>query len=434
MAKQQSWKIEAVLNNDIVGGNLGPGQDASLVRVFSEGLPAVASDAEIKRIRALGGENDSPSRELARYVADVGRSYSAGVKPMLIFRLDRFPARRRPLRFQSTGLYRGALHRIPRRFQPAASEYSHGKRHRLRRPGKICGLRICIARGTVERGNSGHAGFGSSTAGKRENSDQKPRQRFHFDVGSFAGSVSYEVVWRSTNAADWEYVQPVSGSARATLKVSKIMSYSVCARSMRRDIAVCQSRPSQKDKIKQVPRGQTISFSFPPFAGWVKRIIIACTAIYLIQAVMLRFAPDVVRLWQAQFVLIPSAVMHGKVWQLVTYSLLHVNFSHVFFNMLTLWFIGAYLESDWGPRRFIECYTFCVVGAALVTIAVCYSHFLGMDPGTPTAGASGGIFGLLMAFGILYADQEMYMFPLPFRIKGQIPGRHLGRCSYHRGI
>src|SRR5580692_7869524 len=90
MAKQQGWKIEAVLNNDIVGGNLGPGQDAGEVRVFSEGLPAVATEAEIKRVRGLGGENDSTSRELARYIADVGRSYDAGVKPLMIFRLDRF--------------------------------------------------------------------------------------------------------------------------------------------------------------------------------------------------------------------------------------------------------------------------------------------------------------------------------------------------------
>ncbi len=111
MAKQNGWKIEAVLNNDIVGGDLGPQQDASVVRVFSEGLPAAASEAEIRRIRALGGESDSTSRELARYIADVGRSYDAGVKPLLVFRLDR-------------GLRRGALHRIPRRLQPSASERS----------------------------------------------------------------------------------------------------------------------------------------------------------------------------------------------------------------------------------------------------------------------------------------------------------------------
>ena len=168
-----------------------------------------------------------------------------------------------------------------------------------------------------------------------------------------------------------------------------------------------------------MPRGQTISFSFPPFAGWVKRIIIACTAIYLFQAVMKVFAPYVFLFVQEELGLIPSAVMHGRVWQVVTYSLLHQTFGHLFFNMLTLWFIGAYLEGDWGHRRFIECYIFCVAGAALVTIAVAYTHFLGANPRTLTMGASGGIFGLLMAFGILYADQEMYLFPLPFRIKAK---------------
>ncbi len=166
-------------------------------------------------------------------------------------------------------------------------------------------------------------------------------------------------------------------------------------------------------------RGQTISFSFPPFAGWVKRIILTCTGIYLGQLVLDRLFNVPFRRTEDWFALVPVDVLHGEIWQLVTYSLAHANFSHVFFNMLTLWFIGAYLERDWGSRRFIECYTFCVVGAALVTIAVSYTHFLGMDPRTGTVGASGGIFGLLMAFGILYADQEMYLFPLPFRIKAK---------------
>src|ERR1700688_297846 len=169
-----------------------------------------------------------------------------------------------------------------------------------------------------------------------------------------------------------------------------------------------------------MPRGQTISFSFPPFAGWVKRIILTCTGIYLFQVIVNRFNHDLVLLMQEWLALIPSAVVQqGRVWQVVTYSLLHESFSHVFFNMLTLWFIGAYLERDWGSRRFIECYVFCVVGAALVTITVAYTHFLGMGPNSETIGASGGIFGLLMAFGIIYADQEMFLFPLPFRIKAK---------------
>src|SRR5581483_1720347 len=70
MAKQAGWNIEAVLNNDIVGGDKSPGQDMGVVRVFSEGIPTVADEKEIKLIRAVGGENDSRSRELARYVAE----------------------------------------------------------------------------------------------------------------------------------------------------------------------------------------------------------------------------------------------------------------------------------------------------------------------------------------------------------------------------
>jgi len=168
-----------------------------------------------------------------------------------------------------------------------------------------------------------------------------------------------------------------------------------------------------------MPRGGTISFSFPPFAGWVRRIILTCTGIFLVERVLDRvFAVDLNPIGEL-FALIPVFVMRGEIWQVVTYSLLHAGWSHLFFNMLTLWFIGAYLERDWGPRRFIECYTFCVVGAALVTIAVSYTHFLGMRPSTATVGASGGIFGLLMAFGILYANQEMFLFPLPFSIKAK---------------
>ncbi len=95
LAKHEGWQLEGVLNNDIVGGNTTPGdtlQDKSQVRVFSEGIPATATPDEIKRITALGLENDSPSRELARAIADVSRSYQLATPfhPVLIFRRDRY--------------------------------------------------------------------------------------------------------------------------------------------------------------------------------------------------------------------------------------------------------------------------------------------------------------------------------------------------------
>jgi Zn-dependent M28 family amino/carboxypeptidase len=90
MAKLEGWNITAALNNDIVGGNRGQGQDPSVVRVFSEGVPITATDTDLRLIRNLGGESDSISRQVARYIAEVGRTYDAGVKPLLVFRLDRY--------------------------------------------------------------------------------------------------------------------------------------------------------------------------------------------------------------------------------------------------------------------------------------------------------------------------------------------------------
>jgi hypothetical protein len=90
MAKSEGWNIEAALNNDIVGGDRSPQQDAAVVRVFSEGVPVAANEAELRIIRNLGGESDSSSRQVARYVAEVARTYTTAVRPMLVFRLDRY--------------------------------------------------------------------------------------------------------------------------------------------------------------------------------------------------------------------------------------------------------------------------------------------------------------------------------------------------------
>ena len=94
MAKEQGWQLEGVLNNDIVGGNKTPGdteQNSNWVRVFSEGIPAAATEADLNRIRSVGGENDSASRQLARYIDSVSETYDFGqFGPKLIFRRDRY--------------------------------------------------------------------------------------------------------------------------------------------------------------------------------------------------------------------------------------------------------------------------------------------------------------------------------------------------------
>jgi len=223
MAKQQGWKIEAVLNNDIVGGNLGPGQDASLVRVFSEGLPAAASDAEIKRVRMLGGESDSPSRELARYIADVGRSYDAGLKPLLIFRLDRFLRGGDHYAFNQQGF--AAV-----RFTEFREDFNH--QHQNVRKDDASGIEYGDLPKFVDFDYVAHvARLNAATLASLASAPAPPAnvkmQTKSLDNDTTLtwdpsfGSIAYEVVWRSTSAADWEYVQPISSGARATLKVSK---------------------------------------------------------------------------------------------------------------------------------------------------------------------------------------------------------------------
>lgn len=100
LAKDEGWQVEGVLNNDIVGGNTTPGdrlQNKSVVRVFSEGIPVTATPDQVKRLLFFGYDSDSPSRELARAIANVSSTYttysaakSAALKPILEFRADRF--------------------------------------------------------------------------------------------------------------------------------------------------------------------------------------------------------------------------------------------------------------------------------------------------------------------------------------------------------
>lgn len=94
MAHDQGWDIQAALNNDIVGGNTTPGdtlQRKDTVRIFSEGVPAAAKPEDVTRLRNLGGEDDSTSRELARYIRMTAKEYlPADFQPMLIFRRDRY--------------------------------------------------------------------------------------------------------------------------------------------------------------------------------------------------------------------------------------------------------------------------------------------------------------------------------------------------------
>ena len=169
-----------------------------------------------------------------------------------------------------------------------------------------------------------------------------------------------------------------------------------------------------------------MTLGFPPFYGAVKQLVIANTVVFLAMLLLGGIAPAAARWIFGVFALTPYAVTHGLVWQVASYSFLHAGLFHILFNMITLWMFGAGLEQGgWDTRQFYEFYFFCVIGAALTTMAVSYAGlipalgFLGVSPMLPTVGASGGIFGVMVAFAMLYGNQEFMMFPLPIMIKAK---------------
>jgi membrane associated rhomboid family serine protease len=101
-------------------------------------------------------------------------------------------------------------------------------------------------------------------------------------------------------------------------------------------------------------------------------------------------------------------------WQLVTYMFMHGGFLHLFFNMLALWMFGMELENVWGSRKFLLYYLLCGVGGGLSNLLI--APLLGQA--AATVGASGAVFGVLLAFGMLFPDRLIYIyFFLPIRAK-----------------
>ena len=225
MAKEQGWNLEAVLNNDIVGGDKSAEQDHSVVRVFSEGLPAAATEQEIRRIRGLGGENDSGSRQLARYIADVGRAYKSdvGVKPMLVFRLDRYLRGGDHYSFNQQGF--AAV-----RFTEFREDFHHQHQNVRTENGIEYGDLAKFVDfdyvAHVARLNAATLASLASAPAPPANvhllaKDLENDSTLTWEAAPGGLATGYEVLWRETTAPEWEYVQKVGNVTRTTLKLSK---------------------------------------------------------------------------------------------------------------------------------------------------------------------------------------------------------------------
>ncbi len=146
----------------------------------------------------------------------------------------------------------------------------------------------------------------------------------------------------------------------------------------------------------------------------VKTLLLINTIVFLLVEISgMQF-----ELFYSNFGLVPTKVWSSfMIWQPFTYLFLHGGIIHLLFNMFVLWMFGKDLENDWGFIPFIKYYFACGVGAAVVTSIFGWGSF------TPVIGASGAIYGLLLAYGLMYPNRLVYLYGiLPIKVKFMVIG------------
>ena len=162
------------------------------------------------------------------------------------------------------------------------------------------------------------------------------------------------------------------------------------------------------------------SFGPGPLTPAVKWLVIANVVAFLVSRLVPVVALD--------GGLIPRQVVHQfAVWQLVTYMFLHAGVSHILFNLLSLWMFGVELERTWGSRFFTRYYFICGIGAGVSQIIAGLLPFgpLSVLYDSQTIGASGAIYGVLLAYALLFPNRPIliyFIFPVPARILVAIMG------------
>jgi len=140
-------------------------------------------------------------------------------------------------------------------------------------------------------------------------------------------------------------------------------------------------------------------------------IIAVCVTTYLLGNLF----PDWRLFFLEHFALWPLYSDYFQAWQLFSYGFLHGSFNHLFFNMFALWMFGLPVEKIWGSRKFAEYFLICVLGSGLIQLLVQYLS----GNVYPTIGASGAVFGLLLAYGVMWPNNKLYLifFPVPIKAK-----------------
>lgn len=150
----------------------------------------------------------------------------------------------------------------------------------------------------------------------------------------------------------------------------------------------------------------------PPLPPVTKFLIIACVVVFLVVGLPVQVLPRSV---EVLLPLWPLSSGYFWPWQVLTYAFLHGSMLHLFFNMLGLWMFGADIERLWGQKRYIHFLLASVLAAAVVQLI--FTAVIGSN--VPTVGASGGLFGLLLAFGMLFPNRTIIPLfpPIPMKAR-----------------
>ena len=160
---------------------------------------------------------------------------------------------------------------------------------------------------------------------------------------------------------------------------------------------------------------------FPKLPPVTQALLIANVVVFLLQMAVGDAALAKLMLWPiGDGTYDPSSRgYHFLPWQLLTYGFMHGSFTHMLFNMIALYMFGAALEYTWGAKRFLTYYLVCVVGAGLLQLLVGWWTMSNGGNAYPTVGASGGVFGLLLAYGMLFPNHRLMLLfpPIPMKAR-----------------
>jgi membrane associated rhomboid family serine protease len=160
-------------------------------------------------------------------------------------------------------------------------------------------------------------------------------------------------------------------------------------------------------------RDTTLQFSLPPFRGAVRYLILLTLGVWI--AILLLYVLDRHNAEQliAYGELVPAFVLHGFVWQLLTYTFVHVSPMHVIFTLIAVYFIGSAVQERTGSRAFAELYIFSAVLAGVIGVLLALTKKVG---GGSAMGAGAAVNAVLMVFFLLHRGVSILLIPFPFRI------------------